>query len=116
MNFLLFNLTVVAALAYLFLHAAPPPTAPQAIAAAPQAVAAAPPEAKPAPPPEAKPAPPILPTIEAVIDVPVAKPQPLREGRATPAAPPEPRPADRRKDLDRLIQDMELMAAKKLGQ
>jgi hypothetical protein len=114
MNFLLFNLTVVAALAYLFLHAAPPSTAPQAIAAAPQVSAA--PQVIAAAPQEATPAPPIIPTIEAVIDVPVVKPQPLREGRATPAAPPEPRPADRRKDLDRLIQDMELMAAKKLGQ
>ena len=113
MNFLLFNLTVVAALAYLFLHAAPPASAPQAIAVAPQ-IAAAPQVA--AAPQEAKPAPPIVPTIEAVIDLPVVKPQPLREGRATLAVPPEPRPADRRKDLDRLIQDLELMAAKKLGQ
>jgi hypothetical protein len=110
MKFFLFNVTVIAALAYLFLRTAPALVPPQAIAAAVQV-----------PEPPSPIAAPTVPTIEAVIDVPVIQPQPLREGRATPAAPLDTRPAERRaaerrKGLDQLIQDMELMAAKKLGQ
>lgn len=97
MKFLLFNVTVVVALAYLFLHAAPSPAVSPVAASAPR---------EPTP----------VPTVEAVIDVPVVKTRPLREVQAAPASEPKPRPADRRKSLDQLIRDMELLAAKKLGQ
>jgi hypothetical protein len=96
MKFLLFNLVVAAALIYLVLRGGPAtvstPSPPPAVASAP--------ETKPAPAP---------PPVEAEIEV---KPAVVRPPHPAdpPAAP------DRRRELDRIIRDMDALAARKLGQ